>query len=178
MDETEYERRKRALEEIYKADLELVHAAHAARVRSLEALRVSTGGMEAPGPAPAASPPRPGQPAVVRGGRKPDLRTAVDEIFPQLPAVFEKKDVAAALGWTPNRSSLQRVLTDLVIDGWIEFLETSDGRVPSRYKKIEREPSPPPPLPLAGEESKTKTSFLGRVVGRSPLSRLREKRRG
>lgn len=142
MDETEYERRKRALEEIYRADLELVHAGHAARLRSLEALRTSTGGMEAPGPAPAASPPRPDPPARVHGGRKPDLRTAVDEIFSQLPAVFEKKDVAAALGWTPNRSSLQRVLTDLVSDGWLEFLETSDGRVPSRYKKIEGVRSP------------------------------------
>ena len=149
MDETEYERRKRALEEIYQADLELVHAAHAARLRSIEALRTSSGGMDAPGPAPAASPPLPGQPAVaplgkpeappppatVHRSRKPDLRSAVDEIFPQLPTVFEKKDVALALGWTPNRSSLQRVLGQMVSDGLVEFLDTSDGRVPSRYKK-------------------------------------------
>lgn len=135
MDESEYERRRRALEETYQADLALVQAAHAARLRSLEALRTSPAARpqepsaaETPAVQPAAPPPPP-------AFQRPDLRTAVEEILPRLPAVFDKKDVAAALGWTPNRSSLQRVLTDMEEDGFLEFLETSGGRKPSRYRK-------------------------------------------
>lgn len=134
MDETEYERRKRALEQIYLADLELVQAAHAARMRSLETLRTST---EAPAANPPAvvAPVQPAAPPPPPAVQRPDLRTAIEEIFDQLPTVFEKNDVSRALGWTPNRSSLQRVLGDLRHDGLLEFLETSGGRVPSRYRK-------------------------------------------
>ena len=134
MDRNEYERRRNAIEEIYRGDLELVRAAHEARVRSLEALWLSHApglapAMTAPTIAPAAPPP-----ASVPRPRNPDLRTAVEEVFPGLPEVFEKKDVIAAMGWTPSRAGLYRVLLDLAIEGKLEITPSS-GRHPSEYRK-------------------------------------------
>lgn len=134
MDHDEYERRKAALEEIYRADLDLVRAAHEARLRSLEALRHPGAPAAISGPAPPPSP-EPPSPAPARK-RPPHLRTAVEAILPELPIIFEKKDVIAALGWTPSRGSLYRVLSDLELAGRIKFEFSSGGRTPSRFKKV------------------------------------------
>lgn len=156
MDRNEFTRRRRALEELYQADLRLLRAAHEARVRSLEALWLSLEGnaealppttaillpaaetasepipetaLPEPEPVPALSsaPDLPSFP--------PDIRMALEEALPALPRVFEKKDVLQALGWTPSRSSLQRVLSDLVAEGRLQFEHLSLGRTPSRYRK-------------------------------------------
>lgn len=139
MDRNEYERRRRAIEEIYRNDLELVRAAHEARIRSLEALWTSfapvpgaeTTAPPAPSPAPSNAP----APATPLQPRPPDLRQAIEEVFPQLPDRFEKKDVVAALGWTPSRSGLYRVLLDLAIEGRLH-ITPSGGRHPSQYRKL------------------------------------------
>lgn len=133
MDRNEYEQRRSAVEEIYRQDLELVRAAHEARLRSLESLWQS----QSPEPIPAtAAPPAPSPaPAAVPKPRPPELRNAVEEIFPQLPDLFEKKDVVAALGWTPSRAGLYRVLLDLAIAGWLK-ITPSRGRYPSQYRKL------------------------------------------
>ncbi len=159
MDRNEYERRRRALEELFQADLRFLRAAHESRVRSLEALWLALDGGDAalpaqsatlllgpeaapqPTPEPAlpepaadpALPPVPDLPAA--RPRNPDLRTALEEILPALPEVFIKKDVVQALGWTPSRSSLYRVLAEMKRDGLIRFEYLSDGRTPSQYRK-------------------------------------------
>jgi|SRR6185436_1946878 len=133
MDREEYSRRRRALEEIYRADLELVRAAHEARVRSLEALWTAVSPEPAPGPAD--SPLEPAAPQAARPPRRPSLRTALEAVFPQLPEVFEKKDVVAAIGWTPSRAALYNVLQDMAIGGFIK-INPSDGRHPSLYRKL------------------------------------------
>jgi len=134
MDRDEYERRKAALEGIYRADLDLVRAAHQARLRSLEALGHpgAPAAISEPAPPPAPEPPPPAP------ARKlpPHLRTAIEEILPELPVHFEKKDVITALGWTPSRGSLYRVLSDLELAGRIKFEFSSGGRTPSRYLKV------------------------------------------
>lgn len=55
---------------------------------------------------------------------------------PALPDLFEKKDVVQALGWTPSRSSLHRVLSEMERDGFVVFEVLSSGRMPSRYRKM------------------------------------------
>jgi hypothetical protein len=40
-----------------------------------------------------------------------------------------------ALGWTPSRSSLHRVLSEMERDGLVVFEVLSSGRMPSRYRK-------------------------------------------
>jgi hypothetical protein len=131
MDRKDYERRRSALEEIYRGDLELVRAAHEARVRSLEALWLAHGQEPAPSPAAPDAP----SPATVPRPRTPDLRAAVEEVFPQLPEVFQKKDVIAAIGWTPSRAGLYRVLLDLAIERRLK-ITPSMGRHPSEYRKL------------------------------------------
>jgi hypothetical protein len=158
MDRNEFTRRRRALEELYQADLRLLRAAHEARVRSLEALWLSLEGnaealppataillpaaetasqpipetaLPEPSPVPALSP-APDLPSF-----PPDIRTALEEVLPALPRVFEKKDILQALGWKPSRSSLHRVLADMVTDGLLQFEYLSLGRTPSRYRKTE-----------------------------------------
>jgi hypothetical protein len=68
--------------------------------------------------------------------RNPDLRTALEEVLPDLPPVFDKKDVVQALGWKPSRSSLHRVLSDMASEGLLKFEAYSQGRTPSQYKRV------------------------------------------
>jgi len=155
MDREEYEQRRRALEELYQADLRFLRAAHEARVRSLESLWLALEGGDAALPAqsatlfpspeapepvlpePPSAPPLPWVPDLPAARpRNPDLRKALEEILPALPEVFIKKDVVQALDWTPSRSSLHRVLSDMKQDGLIRFESYSDGRTPSRYRKV------------------------------------------
>jgi len=146
MERDEYERRKAALEEIYRADLDLIRAAHEARLRSLEALWLS--GAPAATPDPVLPPaPEPPTPAPARQPT-PHLRTAIQEILPDLPVQFEKKDVIAALGWTPSRGALYRTLLGLAVAGIIK-IDPSLGRHPSQYRKL-KEGSAPGPSPAEG----------------------------
>ena len=148
MDRQEFQRRRRALEELYQADLRLLRAAHESRVRSLEALWTSLDGGDAALPPPSAfllpaaegapaSTPEPAEaPALPARSRNPDLRTALQEILPALPEVFDKSDVLQVLGWNPSRSSLYRVLADMVTDGLLRFDYLSGGRRASQFRKV------------------------------------------
>jgi hypothetical protein len=136
MNDDEYERRKRALEEMYQADLTMVRAAHETRLRCLDALRQAS-----PSPADSAAglrPPTPPPPTPQPAARNqnPDLREAVLEALPSLPELFTKDDVVRAIGFTPSRSSLQRILMDLDAKKTIRFEELSQGRHPTTYRKL------------------------------------------
>lgn len=132
MRRSEYEQRRRALEEVYQADLELIRSAHEARVRSLEALWLADpeeDGSGDPTPAPAArlAP----TPRLVR----PPLAQALEDALPGLPEVFDKNDVIRALGWTPDRAALFRALDDLVHQRRIAVERFGAGRVTTVYRK-------------------------------------------
>lgn len=129
MRRSEYEQRRRALEEIYEADLEMIRSAHEARLRSLEALWGSDreeDPAENPAPAPPVAPPR-----IIR----PPLAQALDDAFAELPEVFDKNDVIRALGWAPDRGALFRALDDLVHQRRIVVQRFGAGRVTTVYRK-------------------------------------------
>lgn len=132
MRRSEYEQRRRALEEVYQADLGLIRSAHEARLRSLEALWLADpeeDSPESPAPAPAAHPVP--APRLVR----PPLAQALDDILPGLPEVFDKNDVLRALGWTPDRAALFRALDELVHQKRIAVERFGAGRVTTVYRK-------------------------------------------
>lgn len=135
MNDDEYERRRRALEEMYQADLLMVRAAHETRLRCLEALRQTeapTGGQgsrPAPPPPPAPAPPKRTRP------QNPDLRDSIEEALPGLPEQFTKEDVIRALGFTPTRSSIQRVLLHDFKER-VRVEVRSEGRHPTIYRKL------------------------------------------
>lgn len=127
MRKSEYEKRRRALEKQYEEDLELLRAAHHARLHALEALFASSTAAETQAvfetQARRALPPG-------------ELKQAVLNAFPQLPEIFVRHDVEKALGFTPARSSLVRILRDMWMDGELKIEEISEGRMRTKYRKV------------------------------------------
>ena len=149
MTQEEYEERRRALEQELQRDLALIHAAHEARVRSLDRLRrlamegneseaVSIPGKEeqdrtgtmgdAVPPAPAAS----RKPSSPPGAFLSDLR----DVFSQLPEVFDKKDVVQLVGYEPTHSTFHRALTRLQDEDSVAIEDYSDGAMHTTYRKL------------------------------------------
>lgn len=128
MTREQYEERRRAIEGQLRADIALVHAAHEVRVRSLERLwqGAREGDQESASPAAAHHPPRP------RGSVLDDLAAAL----PRLPDIFDKRDVAGALGYKPSRTTLFRALQQLQKDREIAIQDHSSGGTLTRYRKL------------------------------------------
>jgi hypothetical protein len=149
----EYEQRRREIEAQFREDLELLRAGYQAKLRALEMLWLAP-----PGALPAGRPanetrllsetlplsetrpvsetlPRPEAsepPKIRRGQVMEDLMAA----FPSLPEEFERQDILRALGYAPTRSTLYRVLQELIMDNWISVTQYSLGRSSARYAKV------------------------------------------
>lgn len=160
MQHSEYEKRRRALEKQYAEDRDLLRAAHEAKLRSLEALWLASPATEATVKAePIPSEPELDDPSVnetqipnetqrqnetqtpsetqenvrlPRGG----LRDAIVDALPRLPEVFDRLELERALGFTPRRSSLVRILKDLWSEKTLEIVGFSGGRRPTKYRKV------------------------------------------
>lgn len=126
----EYERERQRLEDQLRADIELLQAAHQARLRALEAVWRSSRSPieEAP-----QSNPRRGQ----RGGDW-ELDDAVEDALERLPREFTSNDLRRELGFSPNRSSLHRALRRMEENGALAVLQFGSGRRPALYRKTER----------------------------------------
>lgn len=137
MTRKEYEERRRAFEEQYRAEAALLKAAHEVRLRSLDRLW-----QEALGPEQSAARPDAPRPVVQprqapRQIRPPysvldDLETAL----PRLPEIFDRKDIVRSLGYEPARTTLFRALEELRKQGTIEFETYSQGGATTRYRKL------------------------------------------
>jgi hypothetical protein len=140
LQDNEYERLRRDIEERLAADLELIHAAHQARLEALDALRLASAGEERSRPEPPASVPQTDVPATpvaaVPKLQRGDLFKDVLKIFPDLPESFDRSDVARLLGYEPNRPGLHRVWDNLRVDKKIAIEEFSKGPSPTRYRKV------------------------------------------
>lgn len=145
MPPSDYERRRLALEHQYHEDLELLRAAYEVKLRVLETLRLASaaaGGEASTGQfeKEAAEKPEPRGPEtphedfrpVPRGG----LKQAIRDVLPQLPEVFERRELEEALGFTPSRSTLVRVLQELWQAKEITIVEFSEGPGPTKYGKV------------------------------------------
>lgn len=138
----EYERRRRMLEQHLQADLDLIRAAYAAKLRALEAVWLHSPGEDAPSPVQ----PEPGIPSetplsetppseTVRAVRRGDTLQGLRAALPDLPEVFEKEDVFQALGYTPSRATLYRAFQTLQIEKRISIARYSDGGTRTQYRK-------------------------------------------
>jgi hypothetical protein len=149
MTRSEYEERRRALEEQVSAEMALIQAAHETRIRSLERLWQAEAEGDAtnidPFQAPArlagsktASQPIPVPPAAKRKPARPRGQVVDDlwNILPQLPEVFERPDVIKALGYEPTRSSLTRALMKLRDEGHIAIEDHSEGGFLTSYRRV------------------------------------------
>jgi hypothetical protein len=85
---------------------------------------------EQPAPAPAEPPPTPRR----RAGQ---LNEEVEGILDALPEVFDRNDVAQALGYEPDRGSLYRVLQEFVRSGVLAVEAVGAGKVPTTYSRTQ-----------------------------------------
>lgn len=153
---SEFERRKRSLDEQLAAGLELLRAAHRAQMRALQLIWVTSPENRGSLPpellaveagAPDALPPAPTAPPARRKWKVGELIGAVQDAFDRLPETFDRTDVVAALGETPERSSLHRVLEELCEGGALEIVKRGYGRVPTRYRCVVAEEDDEPAEP-------------------------------
>jgi len=73
-------------------------------------------------------------PGVVRGR----LPQAIRNVLPQLPEIFDRQAVEKALGFAPPRSTLARILRDMWGDNELEIVESTEGRRPTKYRRVRR----------------------------------------
>src|SRR5262245_52809370 len=146
---SEFERRKRSLDEQLAAGTELLQAAHRAQVRALQLIWMTSPenrgslppellamGAEAVVASPPPAEPEAPAPPKRRKWKVGELIGAVQDAFDRLPETFDRIDIVAALGETPERSSLHRVLEDLLRGGALEIVQRGHGRVPTRFRVV------------------------------------------
>jgi hypothetical protein len=135
MTREEFERRRQHLDQELRAGIEALETAHRFQVRALELTWMLIARDDAePAAAIPVSPPEP--PERQSPGA---LREKLAEVFADLPEVFDRNDVRRLLGHTPDRSSLYRVLRELVYAGSLKIQKRGEGRMPTRYAKREGE---------------------------------------
>jgi hypothetical protein len=130
MTQADYEQKKRALEEQLHAAIELLQSGYQAQLRALELDRGPGEGIAAAA-APVAAPDQPPLPARSSG----DLLELVREAVDRLPAELTKADIMRLLGFTPERSTLHRVIDVLLVEGELEIHVRGTGRSPNIYRK-------------------------------------------
>jgi len=65
--------------------------------------------------------------------------TDLDDVLPELPEIFERRDVIRALGYEPPRTTLYHALVQLQREGAIAIETLSGGGSRVRYRKLPSE---------------------------------------
>jgi hypothetical protein len=159
MNSRDHERFRRQLEKQLRADVELIYGAYCAKLRAYEVMHQLHGDLDSrllpaaelplslpPAALPATPPPAPA-PAPPPRKAPHELYLAVRETLEELPELFDRSHVNAALGFEPRRPSLYRVLRDLEREGWIAVEERGEGKLSNLYRKL------PPPDPPADSDA-------------------------
>lgn len=156
MSPEDYERYRRQLEEQLRADVELLYEAYRTKLRAYETVwrtRLEMAGAVDWQPAPplATTLPAPASLQALPAGATAADRSAKHrprakanglyndllDALPYLEGPFDTKDIARAVGYEPRRSTLWRVLSDLVHEKHIVQVELSDGKKPAKYRRTE-----------------------------------------
>ena len=145
MDQAEYQRLRRQLDEELHVGIELLQAGHRVKVEALDA-RWREESEAAPASSPAAPEPVPEEPSVPTAAALPRERREAGEVLADVEAALErvgeeflKSDLCQALGYEPQRSSLHRALWELQKEGVIEIESQGIGRRATRYRKVRKQ---------------------------------------
>ena len=131
MTRSEYEARRRRLDEELRAALELIKVGHQAQVQ----------GVVEPAAFPAEAPPQPRAESRPQRRGAGELLDEVMEILPRLPERFTKADIEKALKEPTDRATLFRLLRDLEESGWIRTETPGRGRNPTAYRQAGSAPA-------------------------------------
>ena len=141
MNQAEYQRLRRQLDEELRAGMEMLQAGHRAKVEALDAqgredVEPSPAGRPVP-PAPREEPPLPAAapPADRERLQAGELLDDIEAALERVGDEFLKSDLCRALGYEPHRSSLYRALWELEKEGVLEVQRQGLGRRASRYRK-------------------------------------------
>jgi hypothetical protein len=143
LNQAEYQRRRRQLDDELRAGIEMLQEGHRTKVERLDRLWLEAGEEapasppvlpEAPPPAPVPPEPSPLRERREAGALRDDVEAALTAVGDE----FEKRDLYRALGYRPKRTSLYRVLWDLQGEGLIELLDPGRGGRATRYRKGSR----------------------------------------
>lgn len=130
----EYEQRKQRLETQLREGIALLESAHRQQLRALELVWMTTAEEDlALGAAPAAAVPV--APAPPSRHTPWEIIQDLAAALPKVPEVFDRKRLHEALGYEPDRSSLHRILQQLVGNGNLKVERPGRGRVPTAYRK-------------------------------------------
>ncbi|HWN40583.1 MAG TPA: hypothetical protein VNW71_00090 [Thermoanaerobaculia bacterium] len=144
MTRSEYEARRRRLDEELRAVLEAVQAGHQARIQLLELMwGMSNTGVPEPQAPPPATPKLPEPEPRPRRRGAGELMDGILEVLPGLPELFTKDDIETALGERIDRASLLRILRELEQDGWLRTETLGRGRYPTVYRRMHSPASAP-----------------------------------
>lgn len=154
MDSQEYQRRRQALEEQLQADLSLIRAGYEAKLRALERIWLTSDGPSPPLAETVPDEAVTSETVPAKGGPETnaadaaeesavasasDRRDTLSDLLKALPALakeFDKSDISRALGYTPSRATLYRVLTKLEKEGKIATVQSSQGRTKTLYRAL------------------------------------------
>jgi hypothetical protein len=144
LNQGEYQRLRRQLDEELRVGMEMLHAGHRAKVEALDAKW-----QEETAPAPASHPATPEpQPEPVAPAASPSRRREAGELYNDVEAAlalmgeeFKKSDLCRALGYEPRRSTLHRAIRELQMEGILEIGTQGVGGRASFYRKV-RQPTP------------------------------------
>ena len=156
MTREEYDERKRRIEAHHRFSTELIDAARQQELRALELVWMTTAegafGRALPPlvseetillpVSPAAS----GKPAPPAKAPRRVLWEIVDqviEILPRLAEPFDRNDVCRALGYELDRGIMFRLFERLVEENLVRRVTRGEGRIPSRYRRVESEAPAP-----------------------------------
>ncbi len=164
MTRDEYDERKRRIEAQHRAGVELLEAACRQQLRALDLVWMTTAEGDFAFPSMAAEPPvslpdpaarsmpaapNPAPPEPKPTATRPPRRAAgqllegVEKVLADVPKVFDRNDVCAALGYEPDRGSLYRILQQLTGEGVLALEDRGVGKQPSRFRKLAPFASPP-----------------------------------
>jgi hypothetical protein len=157
MADSEYERLKSAIEQQYIHGLELLREGYLAKLRALEERAPSAeADRHKPGAETLASPATPAAETQTDTLASPETQGAtrlavqalasetprsgvmydILDVFPRLPEVFDKTDIASLLGYIPSRTAVHRATSRLLAAKKIELVQGGHGRRLSKYRKL------------------------------------------
>jgi hypothetical protein len=138
LNRAEYQRLRRLLDEELRAGIEMLRAGHRAKVEALEELWEEPS-VEVPASRPTAPAPEEPVRQPPEGRRTPgEIRAEVEAALAKLGDELEKSDLCRAMGYEPHRSSLHRVIEEMLADGTLEVESVGAGRRATRYRKGRR----------------------------------------
>ncbi|HWB08802.1 MAG TPA: hypothetical protein VG826_06250 [Pirellulales bacterium] len=154
MNEREYQRLKKHIEDDYRKKLD-----------ALEVVWALASGLDGPGKAKAEKDDRDEEEGEPRG-----VLASVEAVLVGVPEIFTTKDVESQFGESnaPERSSISHALKRMTREGKLEIAEAGKGQRPTKYRRVVTTEKAPQPVEMATESDRQEILHLAKATGITP----------